>query len=92
MLRPGGRLVIMDVSVGTPVAELLNEFVDQWNTAGHDGVFLDDNDVSTLKDCGFEGVDVKDCIYNWSADSEQQMYIFMCSLCATKPFDSVPYS
>lgn len=128
MLRPGGRLVIMDVSVGTPVAEFLNEFVDQWNTAGHDGVFLDDDDVSALKDCGFEGVDVKDRIYNWSAESEQQMYLFMCSLfgldmnpsvaafskalqalgvselngfsvrwqlrslCAIKPFDSVPYS
>jgi len=41
-LKTNGKLVIADVKVNTPVASFLNEFVDNNNSLGHIGCFMDD--------------------------------------------------
>ena len=41
LARPGGRVVIADVAVGTGPARFLNGFVASNNPRGHDGHFLD---------------------------------------------------
>ena len=41
LVRPGGRVVIADVAVGTGPARFLNGFVARNNPRGHDGHFLD---------------------------------------------------
>lgn len=53
LLKPGGRAVIADVAVGTPVAAFLNGFVDANNPMGHDGHFLDERTAALIEAAGF---------------------------------------
>jgi SAM-dependent methyltransferase len=68
VLRPGGRLVIGDVALGTAEGEFLNGFVDRYNSQGHDGRFLDRNDEEALQATGFIDVRVVDERYAWRFD------------------------
>ncbi|NNK98842.1 MAG: class I SAM-dependent methyltransferase [Xanthomonadales bacterium] len=52
ILKPGGRLVIADAEKGTRVDRFLNEFVDQHNSMGHEGIFLDDSTAAEISSCG----------------------------------------
>jgi len=54
LLKPGGRLVIADAAVNTPVATFLNGFVNEHNPMGHDGRFLDELTAGLIEDVGFE--------------------------------------
>jgi SAM-dependent methyltransferase len=65
VLRPGGRVVIGDVAAGAVEGEFLNGFVDRYNSQGHDGRFLDDDDVAALQEAGFADVAVTDERYAW---------------------------
>jgi SAM-dependent methyltransferase len=40
VLKPKGRFLIADVLTGSPQDRFLNGFVNQWNSLGHNGVFL----------------------------------------------------
>src|SRR4029079_5814085 len=42
VLRPGGRLSILEVPVGAVTDRFLNGFVDRHNSMGHEGRFVDD--------------------------------------------------
>ena len=52
ILKPGGRFVIADAETGTSVDQFLNEFVDQHNTMGHEGIFLDMQTTADVIACG----------------------------------------
>lgn len=65
VLRPGGRVVIADVAAGTAEGEFLNGFVDRYNSQGHDGRFLDNDDLAALHAAGFADVTVTDERYAW---------------------------
>jgi hypothetical protein len=41
VLRPGGRLSILEVPVGAATDGFLNDFVDRHNSMGHEGRFVD---------------------------------------------------
>lgn len=79
-LRPGGRLVAMDVAADSAVGRFLNGFVDRWNSQGHCGDFLDLADVQALHESGFTQVEHLRCEYDWCAVDEQQMVAFMLEL------------
>nr|WP_321222813.1 class I SAM-dependent methyltransferase [uncultured Psychroserpens sp.] len=54
VLKSNGKLVIADVKLGTSIDEFLNQFVDTYNSLGHNGEFMDDDfsntyETSTLK-------------------------------------------
>lgn len=54
-LVPGRRAVIGDVVTNTKEAHFLDGFVNQWNSLGHQGNFIEpDRDLSLLKKSGFE--------------------------------------
>lgn len=80
VLKPGGRLVAMDVEEGTAVGRFLNGFVDQWNSQGHRGEFLNHADECSLQALGFIEVERLQCEYEWTAADERQMADFMCQL------------
>ena len=80
LLRPGGRLIVMDVARGSRVAEFLNGFVDRWNSGGHQGDFLGEEDGHCLIGAGFREIAWSDTSYNWSAQNEEDMYAFMIKL------------
>lgn len=80
VLRPGGRLVIMDVAVDSAVGYFLNGFVDRWNSQGHRGDFLGPTDEQALWGQGFEQVQSQTCEYVWCAAGAEQMHAFMTEL------------
>jgi len=53
LLKAGGRSVICDAAVDTPVATFLNGFVDANNPMGHDGRFLDERTAGLIEAAGF---------------------------------------
>jgi SAM-dependent methyltransferase len=57
VLRPGGRVAVADVQVGTGTAGFLNEFVDAHTEGGHDGMFFRPGDCEReLAQVGFVDV------------------------------------
>jgi SAM-dependent methyltransferase len=80
LLRPGGRLLVMDVAEGSAVGAFLNGFVHRWNNQGHIGFFLESSDEQALQALGFQQVRRIDCEYDWLADDEAQMLAFMQEL------------
>jgi SAM-dependent methyltransferase len=65
VLCGGGRVVIADVPVGSVEGTFLNGFVDHYNSQGHDGRFLDHDDVTALRAAGFAAITVTDERYTW---------------------------
>ncbi len=54
LLKPGGRVVVGDVSAGTGTGEFLNTFVNQHTPGGHEGIFIEEEEFrSQLADTGF---------------------------------------
>jgi len=54
ILKPGGRFVLADVETGTDTDRFLNTFVDQNNSMGHTGVFLNAATSGEVAACGFD--------------------------------------
>lgn len=55
VLKPNGQLVIADVVAGSKVDTFLNGFLNDWNSMGHKGVFLNfEKDKSQLGAAGFK--------------------------------------
>jgi SAM-dependent methyltransferase len=80
LLKPGGRLVIIDVNEGSPVGLFLNGFVDQWNSAGHQGDFLTELDTQYVAEAGFSTPLISQSSYDWLAANDLAMYSFMLNL------------
>ena len=80
LLKPGGRIVIMDVSKGSPVGLFLNGFVDQWNSAGHQGDFLTELDTQYVTEAGFPTPLINQSSYDWVAANDLAMHSFMLNL------------
>jgi len=60
VLRPGGRIVVADVLKGSSADSFLNGFINEANSMGHHGIFLDEGDVRAMEDsglgfCGWNG-------------------------------------
>lgn len=88
LLKPGGRLVVADAAVDTPVATFLNGFVNEHNPMGHDGHFLDDRTAGLIEDAGFEIVEDAMVTMPWAFDSLAQAGTF-CGLLFSTPKLSV---
>ena len=80
VLRPGGRVVVMDVWENSLAGDFLNGFINAWNSHGHSGYFLNDTDLCFLHEAGFKQVDTQSLNYYWQSDSDAQMHSFMTAL------------
>lgn len=80
LLRPGGRLLLMDVWKGSSSDAFLNGFVHAWSSHGHSGDFVQDADLHALRDEGFVDLAVRQIDYHWCAPSEVAMHDFMQDL------------
>jgi SAM-dependent methyltransferase len=76
LLKPGGRVVLADVSVGTGPAQFLNGFVDQHNPEGHDGRFLDETTAGLLEQARLTVVDDRQVEVPWLFDSHNEAGAF----------------
>jgi SAM-dependent methyltransferase len=81
VLRPGGKLLIADVEIGSPQGEFLNGFVNQYNSMGHDGDFLDaDTESLRISSVGFEIGHKRLHNYDWEFPNEESMTQFCTGL------------
>jgi SAM-dependent methyltransferase len=79
VLKPGGRLVLLDASVGSPTARFLDGFVDRHTDTGHAGVYLDAGTGRDLAACGFRVLESRALQYPWLFASRREAAEF-CSL------------
>ncbi|MEO0367798.1 MAG: methyltransferase domain-containing protein [Pseudomonadota bacterium] len=64
-LHAGGKLIIADVIAGSKPAQFLNGFVDQNNSLGHEGDFIQSNrELNELSSIGFS-VSEETANYHW---------------------------
>ncbi len=79
ILKPGGRLCVADVNKGSVIDDFLNTFVDQNNTMGHKGFFIDADFRSRLNEAQFD-IEFDETIrYFWKFRDVDQM-IDYCTL------------
>lgn len=71
ILKPKGRFVIGDVVIGSKEDPFLNGFLNQWNSMGHQGTFLDpEKDKQNLERHGFF-VNYEKRSYTWNFPSKE---------------------
>ncbi len=72
ILKPDGCLLIADVLLGSKQDDFLNIFVDQWNSLGHKGDFMQaKRETKELATVGFNS-SFSDESYYWKFDSAEQ--------------------
>ena len=70
VLVPSGQFVLGDVVKGSKIDPFLNQFVNEYNSMGHHGRFIDvDRDTHELERAGFD-VSFKGTDFYWSFDNE----------------------
>jgi SAM-dependent methyltransferase len=79
ILKPGGRFVMADAESGSPIDRFLNEFVDQHNSMGHEGIFLDGKTADDITACGLKIHSDEIITYPWSFESRDDMGVY-CKL------------
>jgi SAM-dependent methyltransferase len=80
LLRPGGRLVALDVIAGSPEASFLDGFVGAHLADGHVGRYLDADAGGLLVAAGLEQVRVADRRYRWWGQSPDDLASFCAGL------------
>lgn len=73
VLRPGGRFVLADAHEDSPVARFLDVFVGRHNSTGHDGIYLNDQTVCDLHDCGLAVEKAQRTRYCWWFADRREM-------------------
>jgi SAM-dependent methyltransferase len=79
LLKPGGQLCVADVQSGSAIDGFLNTFVDEHNSMGHQGAFIEDEVRSDLRTSGFRIEHDRVTPYTWDFDSVEDMVAF-CTL------------
>ena len=77
VLRPGGWLSITSRFRGATTDRFLNGFVDQYNSMGHDGRFVDDAFRADVTTAGFHVETDELCRYTWDFSGEDEMVEFI---------------
>lgn len=79
ILRTGGQVVVADAEAGSATAAFLNEFVDRYNSMGHDGRFIDAafiDRIDTIDECGLRVTAVDRPPLTWSFASRVDLVDF----------------
>jgi len=73
VLKPGGKLCIVDVQEGSPVAGFLDDVVNRYSATGHRGIFLGAFTADDIADAGFVGVSYETLCYSWVFEAEEEL-------------------
>ncbi len=77
VLRPTGRLAIAEIAKGSSVAAFFDGFVNDHNSLGHQGMFVDDAFLADLSTAGFRVVQDEVANYHWNFASREAMADFL---------------
>ena len=90
VLKPDGILIIGDVLKGSKQDAWLNEFVNEYNSNGHNGMFFDDSDKLSLEEAGFH-VEIEHKEYTWDFDSIESMCTYCMNLFGLNKINSTSF-
>jgi SAM-dependent methyltransferase len=76
VLRRGGVLSVADVRKDSGPAKFLNIFVHEYNSMGHQGIFIDDGTQQELEQAGFRVEFAKPIPFFWKFGSIESMANF----------------
>jgi SAM-dependent methyltransferase len=79
ILKPGGRFCVADVEKHSVWDGFLNTFVDEHNSMGHKGDFIDDSFRTLLTRTGFQVTSDQLVEYTWDFDTAHDMITY-CTL------------
>jgi SAM-dependent methyltransferase len=79
ILKQDGTLVIGDVIAGSKQDYWLNYFVNKYNSNGHNGLFLKEEEALEIEKIGFN-VELKVYTYDWSFDNDENAVDFVKNL------------
>lgn len=79
ILKTNGMLVIGDVIDGSPQAYWLNVFVNQYNSNGHKGLFLKEEEACRFEELGYK-VETSRHVYHWTFENDKQATDFVTNL------------
>jgi SAM-dependent methyltransferase len=77
VLKPGGRLGVADVEMGSPPDRFLNGFVHAHSRTGHRGAFFDDSLADALREAGLRDVKLARAPLRWRFRDEHAMADFV---------------
>lgn len=81
ILGRGGIIAVADVMVGTPAAGFLNEAVDRYTETGHEGIFLEQGELTRLmRETGFTPLDETHRRFTWDFPDMDAMVFYCRSL------------
>jgi len=72
-----GIFILGDVLKNSKQDKFLNEFVNKYNSNGHQGIFFHENDKFLLEKCGFNVIEIEYPKYKWNFTSKDEM----CDYC-----------
>jgi ubiquinone/menaquinone biosynthesis C-methylase UbiE len=79
ILKNGGRFCIADVEEGSAWDGFLNTFVNDYNSMGHSGEFINESFRSDLRKSRFQIVSDARVQYNWDFETTEDMITY-CTL------------
>jgi SAM-dependent methyltransferase len=79
ILKPGGCFVLADAETGTGVDRFLNEYVDQHNSMGHEGIFLNEQTATDVAASGLRIQTDELITFPWSFSNSEDMGVY-CKL------------
>jgi ubiquinone/menaquinone biosynthesis C-methylase UbiE len=79
VLKDSGTFVIHDVELDSNISLFLDEFVNSFNSSGHQGNYFGKVDVIKLRNAGFR-TSASSIKYEWAARNVKEMFDFMKNL------------
>jgi SAM-dependent methyltransferase len=81
VLKEGGQISICDVVLDSNLACWLNDFVDRYNPAGHQGRFIEEATiVSQMEQAGFTGIEAVVRQVPWIFERQEDIPVFFRGL------------
>lgn len=80
VLKPQGQFILADVHEESNVASFLDGFIGNFNSTGHEGVYLNDETPQQLSESGWQIESAQRCRYQWQFENDYAMANFCMSL------------
>lgn len=78
--KPSSQLILADVYKDSAVAHFLDDFIGQYNSTGHDGIYIDETTLPELEQAGWQVLSAHQQAIYWQFATESELAQFCRSL------------